>query len=49
MLIKELMEKAGKARADAEAIMEPVSPNTHARLAQNVQDQIGSTRAAGDG
>ena len=30
-----------------EAILEPVSQNTHARLAQNVQAQVGSLRANG--
>jgi DNA modification methylase len=33
---------------DQESILEPVSPNTHARLAQNIQDQVGSERANGD-
>ncbi|WP_256596890.1 DNA-methyltransferase, partial [Burkholderia gladioli] len=32
---------------DQTAILEPVSPNTHARLSQNVQAQIGSERANG--
>ena len=32
---------------DATAILEPVSANTHARLAQNVQAQVGSARANG--
>ncbi|TIV83824.1 MAG: site-specific DNA-methyltransferase [Mesorhizobium sp.] len=32
---------------DAEAIVEPVSPNTHARLSQDVAAQVGSARANG--
>lgn len=32
---------------DQEAILEPVGPNTHARLSQDVQHQISSTRANG--
>lgn len=32
---------------DQEATLEPCSPNTHARLSQDVQNQIGSTRANG--
>jgi DNA modification methylase len=32
---------------DQEAILEPTSPGTHARLSQNVQAQIGSERANG--
>lgn len=32
---------------DQEIVLEPVSPNTHARLSQKVQDQIGSARAHG--
>lgn len=32
---------------DASAVMQPSSPNTHARVAQNVQAQAGSSRANG--
>lgn len=32
---------------DQDAIAEPVSPNTHARLAQDVENQIGSDRVPG--
>lgn len=32
---------------DQDAILEPCSPNTHARLSQAVQDQVGSARANG--
>jgi DNA modification methylase len=32
---------------DADAILEPVSPNTHARLSQDVAAQVGSARANG--
>jgi DNA modification methylase len=32
---------------DHEAIREPCSPNTHARMAQNIDDQAGSARANG--
>lgn len=32
---------------DADAILEPVSPNTHARLSQDVASQVGSARANG--
>jgi DNA modification methylase len=32
---------------DQEAILEPVSDNTHARISQNLQEQIGSFRANG--
>lgn len=34
---------------DADAIVEPVSPNTHARLSQDVAAQVGSARANGGG
>ncbi len=42
-----LLTKSERYFFDQEAILEPVSPNTHARLSQNVQDQIGSERANG--
>lgn len=42
-----LLTKSERYYYDAEAIKEPCSPGTHARLAQNVQDQIGSNRANG--
>lgn len=42
-----LLSKSEKYFFDQEAISQPVSPNTHARLAQDVEKQIGSTRAAG--
>lgn len=42
-----LLTKSPKYYFDQEAILEPVSANTHARLSQNVQDQIGSERANG--
>jgi DNA modification methylase len=42
-----LLSKSARYFYDAEAVLEPCSPNTHARLSQNVQDQIGSTRAHG--
>lgn len=42
-----LLTKGERYFFDQDAILEPVSPNTHARLAQNVQDQIGSARANG--
>lgn len=45
-----LLTKSEKYYFNQKAILEPVSPNTHARLSQNVQDQIGSARAnGGDG
>ncbi|SEU36300.1 site-specific DNA-methyltransferase (cytosine-N4-specific) [Burkholderia cepacia] len=40
-----LLSKNPKYYFDQDAILEPVSPNTHARLSQNVQAQIGSERA----
>ncbi len=40
-----LLSKHEKYYYDQEAILEPCSESTHARLAQNIQDQIGSTRA----
>lgn len=42
-----LLSKSQRYYYDAEAILEPVSENTHMRLAQNVAAQIGSTRANG--
>ncbi|WP_343618759.1 site-specific DNA-methyltransferase [Ralstonia sp.] len=42
-----LMTRSERYYFDQEAILEPVSPNTHARLSQNVQAQVGSTRANG--
>jgi DNA modification methylase len=42
-----LLTKSDSYYFDQDAIAEPVSPNTHARLSQDVQNQIGSTRANG--
>lgn len=42
-----LLSKSERYYFDQAAILEPVSPNTHARLSQNVQAQIGSKRANG--
>ncbi len=42
-----LLTKSERYYFDQEAILEPVSPNTHARLRQDVQSQIGSERANG--
>lgn len=42
-----LLTKSERYYFDQEAVLEPVSPNTHARLSQNVADQIGSERANG--
>lgn len=42
-----LLSKSPKYYYDQAAILEPCSPNTHARLSQAVQDQIGSERANG--
>lgn len=42
-----LLTKSEKYYFDQEAILEPVSLNTHARLSQDVQNQIGSERANG--
>ncbi|WP_233343514.1 site-specific DNA-methyltransferase [Burkholderia cepacia] len=42
-----LLSKNERYYFDQAAILEPVSPNTHARLSQNVQAQIGSERANG--
>ncbi|MHB2060265.1 DNA-methyltransferase [Pseudomonas monsensis] len=42
-----LLSKSKKYYFDQAAILEPCSPNTHARLSQDVQAQIGSDRANG--
>ncbi len=42
-----LLAKSERYYFDQDAILEPVSQNTHARLSQDVQSQIGSTRANG--
>ncbi len=42
-----LLSKGPRYYYDAEAILEPASPNTHARLSQDVQSQIGSERVPG--
>lgn len=42
-----LLTKTGKGFYDAEAVAQPCSPNTHARLAQNIAAQKGSERANG--
>lgn len=42
-----LLSKSERYYFDQDAILEPVSANTHARLSQNVQAQIGSARANG--
>lgn len=42
-----LLSKCAKYHFDQRAILEPVSPNTHARLSQDLQNQIGSERANG--
>ncbi|KWW37881.1 DNA modification methylase [Cupriavidus metallidurans] len=42
-----LMTKSEKYFYDQQAVLEPVSSNTHARLSQDVQAQVGSTRANG--
>lgn len=42
-----LLTKGPRYYFDADAIMEPCSESTHARLAQDVQNQIGSVRANG--
>lgn len=44
-----LLSKSARYYFDQDAILEPASPNTHARLAQNVADQIGSERAHAGG
>lgn len=40
-----LLSKSARYWYDQEAICEPVSPNTHLRIAQNIAAQIGSERA----
>jgi len=42
-----LLTKSERYFFDQDGICEPVSPNTHARLSQDVQNQIGSERANG--
>lgn len=42
-----MLAKSAKCFYNAEAVARPCSDSTHARLAQNVQDQIGSARANG--
>ncbi len=42
-----LFTKSKKYFFDQEAVSEPVSPNTHARLSQDIEKQIGSARASG--
>jgi DNA modification methylase len=42
-----LFSKARRYHFDADAISEPCSPGTHARVAQNVAEQIGSSRTHG--
>ena len=42
-----LMAKSERYYFDQDAILEPVSPNTHARVSQDVAAQIGSERAPG--
>jgi DNA modification methylase len=42
-----LITKSERYFFDQQAILEPVSPNTHARLSQDVAAQVGSTRANG--
>jgi DNA modification methylase len=44
-----LLSKSAKCFYDAAAVALPCSPNTHARLAQNVADQVGSIRANAGG
>jgi len=44
-----LLSKSARYYYDAEAIMEPVSENTHARISQDLAKQIGSFRANGGG
>ena len=44
-----LLSKSEKYFYNQDAILEPVSPNTHARLSQNLAAQIGSHRANGGG
>lgn len=42
-----LLTKSEKYFFDQQAILEPSSPNTHARLSQDVQNQMGSDRVPG--
>lgn len=42
-----LLTKRERYFYDAEAIAEPASPNTHARISQNLANQVGSYRANG--
>ncbi len=42
-----LLTKKARYYYDAEAILEPVSPNTHMRVSQDIANQIGSYRAYG--
>jgi DNA modification methylase len=42
-----LLTRSAHYRYDAAAIAEPVSPNTHLRVSQNVAAQVGSARANG--
>lgn len=42
-----LLSKGPRYHFDQAAILEPCSPNTHARLSQDVQNQVGSERANG--
>jgi len=42
-----LLSKSEKYYYNQDAIREPVSPNTHARLSQDIQNQVGSQRANG--
>jgi len=42
-----LLTKSGKSFYDAEAVALPCSPNTHARISQEVEKQVGSARANG--
>jgi DNA modification methylase len=42
-----LMTRSSHYAYDADAILEPISPNTHARLSKDIANQIGSARANG--
>lgn len=42
-----LLSKSARYFFDQEAVLEPVSPNTHMRISQNVAAQVGSSRAYG--
>lgn len=42
-----MLSKSGRCFYDAEAVARKCSPNTHARLAQDVANQVGSERANG--